>query len=118
MLEKCLSILLHIVGVHEWKQGLFVDIFNNFVGYYDFPQTAIQNVWMKNYLSCDHKHFCVDEDILDPFSNEYSILLEDMCSDSRLHQLRNSAHIVSTPTLESYYSMGLNCSVKRYHLYV
>ena len=113
MLEKCVSILLHLAGIHRWE-GRFVDIFNDLVGARVFPQRKIHDIWMRSYLACDHGEILV-ENILNPNSDEFNMLLDDLCTDSRLIQLHRSAHVISTSSLESHHSVVLSYRPKRYH---
>lgn len=115
LVEKIVSCLFHLVGVHQWGQGKFVDLFNNLVGNRAFPEGFVQNVWICNYLGCDHC-LILEEELLDPNCAEFIMLLEDVCFTTRLEQLSRCAHHISTSSLESYHSVAISYRKKRYHL--
>lgn len=54
LVERALSSLLHLVGVHEWNKGKFVDIFHQTVGPYNFKEDYVKTVFMCRHLRCDH----------------------------------------------------------------
>lgn len=114
MLQKCLSVFFHLGGVHRWPEGRFVDIFNQVFGERNFPPTMIQQIWMRGYLSCNHAED-IEMEVLSPYSAEFGILLDDVCSDNRLQQLQRAARFISTSSLESHHSVALNYRPKRYH---
>lgn len=115
LVEKTLSTLLHLVGVHTWHEGKFVEIYHALVGPYNFKENIINDIWMRNHLQCEHDVLEVREPI-DPTNQDYILLLDDICSNNRLKQLLKAAHVISTSKLEAYHSLALNYRPKRHIL--
>lgn len=113
MLQRCLSTLFHLCGIHTWTEGKFIDIFHQLVGPYAFPEGYISEIWMREHLQCDHINNS-EHQVLQRDSRELALLVEDLCSTTRLHQLERAAHLVSTSALESHHSVTLNYRPKRY----
>lgn len=81
----------------------------NFVG------NSINNIWMKNYLKCDHD-VIINEEPINADSFAFNFILDDICSDICLKQLSRAGYIISTSSIESYHSLALSYKPKRYHL--
>lgn len=58
---------------------------------------------MRNYLACKHDENYVGENPVDPTDIDYNLLLDNICTDKRLQQLRMASRIISTSTLELYH---------------
>lgn len=117
MLERYLSTLLHLAGVHKWKQGRFVDIFHQNVGPHNFHDGYIQNIFIKHHLSCDHDINSSYETMNNNF-HELKILVDDLCTDIRLHQFERAAQIVSIFPFESFNFITSDFQLKKYLLLV
>lgn len=115
MLEKVVSVFFHLAGVHQWGEGRFEELYNNLVNQQVFPGQLVKTIHMRNRLQCDHGPI-LEENILNPQSVDFQLLVEDILSDNRLKQLQKSAHIISTSLLESYHSLAISYRPKRYHL--
>lgn len=115
MVEKCLSCLFHIVGIHNWPEGNFVYIFNNLVKQYEFPFGEVHNVFMRRHLCCNHQLLKLDN-YIDLNSQVFNIILEDLCSDLRIKQLKQASKIINASSLESYHSVCVTYKPKRCHL--
>lgn len=61
MMEKSVSCLLHLLGVHRWEEGRFIDIYNSFFEKRTFPSGRVQNLWMRSFLACKHDQFPEEE---------------------------------------------------------
>lgn len=116
MLEKCLSTLFHAAGLHEWPQAKFVDIFYLYIGPYNFQPGLIQNVFMNKHLRCNHEIIAV-KNVVDFQFFEYKLIMEDLCSDLRIEQLKRAFSHIKTSTIESHHSVALTYRSKRYHFW-
>lgn len=112
MIEKCLSTLFPIAGLHEWVQGKFTIICNELLGFPidQFSKGEIHNVFMKN-----HKMMSPDNNI-ELNSPVFKLLVDDLCSTLRIKQLKRVSSVISTSLLESHHSVCLIYKPKRYHL--
>lgn len=46
MVQKVLSSLFHLAGVHSWRSGKFVEIFEELFGKNDFKDDFVKNIEM------------------------------------------------------------------------
>lgn len=119
MLQKCLSTLFHLVGIHEWEKGKFVDIFHAKVDQQAvfLDNAFICNVEMDQHLKCSHNLLDETEHVvLDKNGYVYKLLVEELCSNNRVKEIKRAASITSTSIVESFHSLGIsNYRPKRYH---
>lgn len=116
MVEKCLSSIFHTLGLHNWPEGRFVDIFNTQIVPYNFKDTQIYNIWMHNCLKCDHdNNENKEHEKIDPNSIEFSLIIDDICSDLRLEQFDRATRVISAPTFDLFHSLIDGYKPKRFY---
>lgn len=118
LVEKILSALLHIAGLHEWPQGRFVDICEQYLNFpiNNFAQNGeIRNIYMRNHLRCTHGNID-NETVINAQSPVFKALIDDICSNNRIKQFKRISTTLTTSSIESFHSVAIMYKTKRYHL--